>query len=203
MEPIDPILVVDLEATCWEGPPPPGQQCEIIEFGLALLEPNTGERSAGAGLLVKPERSRVSPFCTSLTTLTPEQVNEGLSFREACERLRAEYQSGERIWASWGDWDRKQLELQCASFGVPYPLSGHHINAKKLFASTFRLRRPVGMAAALKALGRPLHGTHHRGGDDAWNIAELLGAALYRFRPDDGWTRERLLELTAAGAETP
>ena len=31
---LDRILVVDVEATCWEGDPPPGQISEIIEIGL-------------------------------------------------------------------------------------------------------------------------------------------------------------------------
>ena len=34
------------------------------------------------------------------------------------------------------------------------------------------------MDAALGMLGLPLEGTHHRGGDDAWNIAAVLLALL-------------------------
>ena len=29
------------------------------------------------------------------------------------------------------------------------------------------------MSEALKRMGLPLEGTHHRGGDDAWNIAAI------------------------------
>jgi len=36
------------------------------------------------------------------------------------------------------------------------------------------------MAQALEMLGLPLEGTHHRGGDDAWNIARLLAELLRR-----------------------
>ena len=35
---LDQILVVDVEATCWEGDPPPGQISEIIEIGLCVLD---------------------------------------------------------------------------------------------------------------------------------------------------------------------
>ena len=35
---LDRILVVDIEATCWEGNPPPGQTSEIIEIGLCVLD---------------------------------------------------------------------------------------------------------------------------------------------------------------------
>jgi len=31
-------------------------------------------------------------------------------------------------------------------------------------------------------LGLPLEGTHHRGGDDAWNIAAILSALLLAMR---------------------
>jgi inhibitor of KinA sporulation pathway (predicted exonuclease) len=36
----------------------------------------------------------------------------------------------------------------------------------------------VGLDEALRLVGLPLEGTHHRGGDDAWNIAALLAAIL-------------------------
>ncbi|MBE7532664.1 MAG: hypothetical protein HS099_23410 [Ardenticatenaceae bacterium] len=38
--------------------------------------------------------------------------------------------------------------------------------------------RQVGMARALQILKMPLEGTHHRGHDDAWNIARILGTLL-------------------------
>ena len=72
---LDQIIVLDIEATCWEGEIPRGQENEIIEVGLCLLEPKTGERSAKASYLVRPERSKVSEFCTRLTTLTLRNVS--------------------------------------------------------------------------------------------------------------------------------
>jgi len=49
---------------------------------------------------------------------------------------------------------------------------------KALFALRHKLTRPVGMAQALKELGLPLEGTHHRGIDDARNIAHILHRLL-------------------------
>src|SRR5262249_41432498 len=37
MSAFDPLLVVDLEATCWEGEPPAGEASDIIEIGVVLL----------------------------------------------------------------------------------------------------------------------------------------------------------------------
>jgi inhibitor of KinA sporulation pathway (predicted exonuclease) len=172
------ILVVDVEATCWERNPPPGQQAEIIEVGYALLDVPAREVRPCGSLLVRPQRSRVSAFCTNLTTLTQAQVEGGVSFDAACRFLTETLASRSTPWASYGDYDRKQFARQCESFGVPYPFGEAHLNVKSRFARARALPREVGMAAALKMLERPLVGTHHRGGDDARNIAGILADLL-------------------------
>jgi hypothetical protein len=95
----------DLESTCWDGSAPDGQISEIIEVGQYLLDVASLERSEERGILVRPERSEVSPFCTELTTLTPADVASGISFAEACAMLRAEFRAGQRVWASYGEYD--------------------------------------------------------------------------------------------------
>ena len=87
---LDQVIVVDVEATCWESGPPPGQESEIIEIGVCVLDLQTGQRVTQASILVRPERSEVSPFCTQLTSLTPRQVARGVSFAYACRLLRAQ-----------------------------------------------------------------------------------------------------------------
>jgi inhibitor of KinA sporulation pathway (predicted exonuclease) len=177
-KPADTVLVVDIEATCWEGAIPPGEEPEIIEIGLCVLDVASGERREKTSLLVRPERSAVSPFCTQLTTLTQADVDAGLSFRDACALLKSRYTANDRIWASYGEYDRQQVERQCQSRGVPYPFGARHLNVKTLFALVHALPAEVGMAAALARQGLPLEGTHHRGADDAWNIAHLLAVLL-------------------------
>nr|WP_246581142.1 3'-5' exonuclease [Deinococcus aestuarii] len=83
--------VIDVEATCWEGAPPPGQVNEIIEVGLCVVDTVTRQRVGRHRLLVRPERSEVSEFCTRLTGWTPEDVRDGLSFAEACRVLEGEH----------------------------------------------------------------------------------------------------------------
>ncbi|MFG2683260.1 exonuclease domain-containing protein [Streptomyces sp. NPDC048392] len=170
--------VIDLEATCWDGPPPPGAVSEIIEIGLAVVDLDAGERVARHRILVRPVRSRVSAFCTELTGLAPADADRGVDLARACETLVREHGAGVRPWASWGDYDRKQFVRQCAADGVPYPF-GHpaeraHTNAKAVFTEAYGLRRRPGMAQALEIAGLPLEGRHHRGVDDAWNIAALV-----------------------------
>ena len=179
---LDQIIVIDIEATCWEDEPPQGQENEIIEIGICPLEVATGERRERRSIMVKPERSMVSPFCTALTSLTQEEVENGISFAAACSLLKREYRTKQRVWASFGDYDRRQFEKQCLSRKIPYPFGPTHINVKNLFALSYRLAREVGMAEALKILDLPLIGTHHRGEDDAWNIAGILAQLLLRLQ---------------------
>ncbi|MGK4004368.1 3'-5' exonuclease [Sorangium sp. So ce1036] len=179
---LDLILVVDVESTCWEGDPPRDQENEIIEIGVCTLEVASGRRRDRRSILVRPERSVVSPFCTSLTTLTQEQVDAGVSFKEACAVLRGELKAQDRLWASYGDYDRRMFERQCEARGVPFPFGPSHLNVKSLFAVTYALSREIGMAEALERVGLPLVGTHHRGDDDAYNIAGLLAHLLLAAR---------------------
>jgi inhibitor of KinA sporulation pathway (predicted exonuclease) len=165
--------VVDVEATCWPGAPPAGQVNEIIQIGVCVVDVVGRTRVGRDDILVRPERSRVGAFCTGLTGLTQERVDGGVSFAEACALLVERHEAGSRRWASWGEYDRKQFERQCAALGVPYPFGPRHVNVKAAYAEAHG-RRPMGMAQALSHAGLPLEGRHHDGADDAWNIAALV-----------------------------
>lgn len=170
--------VIDVEATCWDGQPPPGSVSEIIEIGIAVVDVPARRRLSRHRLLVRPARSAVSAFCTELTGLTQAEVERGVPFAEACRILVEEYGAGVRPWASWGEYDRRQFARQSRADGVAHPF-GHpaertHTNAKAVFTAAHGLRRKPGMSQALQIAGLPLEGRHHRGEDDAWNIAALV-----------------------------
>ncbi|MET9384761.1 3'-5' exonuclease [Streptomyces sp. NPDC002928] len=170
--------VIDLEATCWDGQPPPGSVSEVIEVGLTVVDLRARERIERHRILVRPARSVVSAFCTELTGLTQDEVGRSVGFAEACRILTERHGAGARMWASRGDYDRHQFTRQCKADAVAYPFGHpaerHHINAKALFTDAYGLRRRPGMAQALRLAGLPLEGRHHSGADDAWNIAALV-----------------------------
>ncbi|MFD7720438.1 exonuclease domain-containing protein [Streptomyces sp. NPDC059814] len=170
----DLLNVIDIEATCWDGQPPPGEISEIIEIGLTVVDLGARERLARHRVLVRPDRSAVSAFCTELTGLTGPEVATGIPFADACRLLAAEHRAGVRPWASWGDYDRNQFVRQCRATGTPYPFGHRHTNAKIPFTATHGLRKRPGMATALQIAGLPLEGRHHSGADDAWHIAALI-----------------------------
>ena len=166
--------VIDVEATCWEGEPPPGAVGEIIEIGLTVVDHGSRERVAKHRMLVRPRRSTVSAFCTELTGLTQAEVDTGVEFAEACRWLASEHRAGARAWASWGDYDRNQFKRQCKATGTAYPFGQRHTNVKQAFAVARALGKRPGMAEALAIAGLVLEGRHHSGADDAWNIAALV-----------------------------
>ena len=179
MHTTDNILIIDLEATCWNGPIPQGQVNEIIEIGICVLNAQTGEISDPRGILIKPERSTVSPFCTELTTITQDMLDQnGISFEDACDIVRDAYEGHYNTWVSYGDYDRNMMQRQCKIRNIDYPLSHDHINVKQLFYEIKDLRKKVGMKGALNILNIPLEGTHHRGVDDAKNIAKIMDWCL-------------------------
>lgn len=97
------IIIIDLEATCWQGQIPDGEINEVIEIGVSVLDTNSGEISQNQGILIKPQYSKVSTFCTELTTITQELVaNEGVVFEKAIELLVDQYTPNLYTWASYG-----------------------------------------------------------------------------------------------------
>lgn len=187
---LDQIVIVDLEATCWPATPPPGQEQEIIEIGVCLLEIGSGQRYKKQSILVRPERSTLSPFCTQLTTLTQEQVEQdGIPFAQAVERLVSDYAPYDRTWASYGDFDRILFQRQCTQRGVRYPFGRTHLNIKNLLAISLNLPYEIGLDQALDRFSLTLEGTHHRGDDDAWNIAALLAELFARTRSGEVQTK--------------
>lgn len=178
----DQVVVIDVESTCWQGTPPRGQLSEIIEIGLCTVDLTRLVRLEKRCIFVKPQRSRVSDFCTELTTLRNDDVVNAGSLADAVSILKKEYRSLERLWGSWGDYDRRQFEKVCKELTVPYPFGPSHLNIKTLFALTYGDHSEIGIDAACERIGMTMEGTHHRGVDDAWNIAGVFCHLLKRLR---------------------
>lgn len=176
---LDKILVVDIESTCWEGGyPQRGQMSEIIEVGICCLDINHLRREDRCSIMVKPMKSHINEFCTQLTSITPDMVEHSKPLANACAILEKEYDSRQRMWASWGDYDRGQFQRNCKEYGLRYPFGPTHLNVKTLFSITLGLNRKMDLDEAFRHLGWELDGPLHRGVDDAWNTAKVLGWLL-------------------------
>lgn len=177
---LDSVIMVDLEATCWTNKEEQGEQVsEIIEIGACMLNMSTGLPERKASYLIRPRLSTISKFCTELTTITPELIKqEGIPFPDAINKFKKEFGPSQRTWASWGYYDKAEIERECRRHSIKYPMGRNHINAKNLYALKHGLNKELGMVKALEHAGIKLEGTHHRGADDAWNCAKLLWTVL-------------------------
>lgn len=183
------VNVIDVESTCWELPEvqPANEISEIIEIGIAVVNIDTLKVEKNESIMIKPQRSKLSKFCTKLTTITQNHVDDwGITFQKAMEKLKVDFDSENRTFVSWGDYDRKMFERNCKDYNVYYPFGPRHMNLKNSFALFNKLDKEVGLDAALDHLGMKMKGTHHRGVDDAQNIADIFIAIsnLYRFGLD-------------------
>ena len=179
----DTILVVDLEATCWEDQTTPAgdAQCvnnmEIIEVGCALAT-RKGSLLDARSFLVRPTRNPVlSDFCMELTGITQSMVDAAPTLPEAIEAMHAWLGDlpDHFIWCSWGNYDRLHLEAQSLLDGAqPAILARPHLNLKRIWRRTTGQKRKNGFANALAFHGLEFEGHHHRGVDDARNMARVL-----------------------------
>lgn len=179
---LDRVIFIDLEATCWATKEEQGiQVSEIIEIGACMLNVKTGDIERKTSYLIRPRLSTISKFCTELTTITPELIkSKGIPFKDAINKFKKEFGPATRTWASWGYYDKAEIERECRRHGIDYPMGRNHINAKNLWALKNGLSEELGMIEALKYAGISHEGTHHRGDDDAVNCAKLLWQVLKR-----------------------
>lgn len=178
------LLVVDVESTCWKNNDlrPKNEISEIIEVGITSVNLDKLSVIKTESILIRPKFSKVSDFCTELTTLTQDMLDrDGITYKQACDKLEREYKSYNKTMISWGDYDRNMFENNCKLHYCKYPFGRHHLNLKMLFAILHKLPNELGMDEALKYLNIPLEGTHHRGCDDSLNIAKILIKTLGSF----------------------
>lgn len=175
---LDKVVVIDLEATCWDTNKgeevPEGCRREIIEIGIVLLNMETGKIELSDSIVVKPTQSWVSPYCTQLTGWTQEAVNKGIPFDNALNILKKKYGIKNRVWCSWGDYDRSQFQKQCGWDDIKYPFSLTHINVKTLHGLMKGLSKGIGLGKAIAGYGWEFEGRAHNGLDDAKNVAKIF-----------------------------
>jgi 3'-5' exoribonuclease 1 len=172
-------LVIDLEATCDNAGAVPKREMEIIEIGAVLVDCETFEPLAEFQTFVRPIRHPIlTSFCRELTSITQAEVDAAPRFPEAIAALR-EFMRGEQpLFCSWGAYDRGQFKLDAGLHDIKLPFGPDHLNLKEAFSEALGTRKRFGMAGALRRLGLSLAGTHHRGIDDARNIARILPYAI-------------------------
>lgn len=172
-----PVLVIDLEATCDDGDGLPAHDMEIIEIGAAWSTADGSVLDTFQALVRPVVRSQLTTFCQQLTGIQQTDVDKAELFPVVATALASfakRHQAPGVFWGSWGQFDAKQLARDCERHGIANPLADfEHVNLKRRFAKSRKIKE-VGMSRALQMVSLPLEGAHHRGLDDARNIAKLL-----------------------------
>lgn len=175
-------IIFDLEATCWDGGAGRGKLNEIIEVGAVKLDDNLQEVGRFARFVRPVINPELSPFCKELTTINQEQVDNAEPYQVVLEEFArwAKEGSDEVMMLSWGHYDKNQILREAERKGHEgeiIALMERHDSFKHRFAEVRNIR-PCGMQGALKMFSLPLDGTHHRGIDDAVNIAKIFVKAF-------------------------
>lgn len=180
----DYYLIVDLEATCCNTFSIPHKETETIEIGAVIVESVGLEIIDEFTVFVKPIRHpKLTDFCTELTTIKQADLEDAPTFPQAVgifKRWFGQYENS--VFCSWGDYDKNQLKREAKYHKISYPMGEEHFNLKKQFSLALRTKKHYGMARALKTVGMSLDGTHHRGIDDARNLAKLMPFIIGRKR---------------------
>lgn len=175
-------IILDLEATCWKDRNN-GKPNEIIEIGALKIDEN-GKTLSEFSRFVKPKLNPIlSDFCMELTTISQSEIDSAKCFPEVLKDFHSWIGLDKPYFlCSWGFYDKKQFKLDCQLHGLETDWLKNHISVKHQFAKIKQLTKPVGMATALKIEGIPLEGTHHRGIDDARNIAKIFVKNLQQWK---------------------
>lgn len=172
------LLIVDLESTCWDkqASDGAGKTSEIIEIGAVVFDCVQNRILDELDLFVKPTVfPELSAFCTELTTITQQQVDQAELFPVAVREFEKWAEGCQiRTWGSWGEYDRNQFvhngRLHEMSLSI---IKWKHLNLKAIHKQVFELEKQQGLQRALQMHNLSLDGTAHRGIDDARAAAKL------------------------------
>lgn len=182
------LYCVDLEATCDEvekSEPPRSltvvpDQMEMIEIGLVVIDLESLEIVDEFQRFARPQINPIlTDFCKKLTSIQQADVDSAGTYAEVGQELGAfitRYPNA--AWASWGDYDARQLVRDAGFAGCPSLLEGlPHFNTRKWHAGLYD-DRPKSLKQTVESLGLAWLGTYHRGIDDAKNIAAIIKEML-------------------------
>jgi inhibitor of KinA sporulation pathway (predicted exonuclease) len=182
------LYCVDLEATCdeiaeAESPRPLAvvpEQMETIEVGLVVIDLETLEVVDEFQRFVRPQiNPNLTDFCKKLTSIQQADVDSAGTYVEVGQELGAFIERyPDAAWASWGDYDARQLERDAGFAACPSLLSGlQHFNVRKWHKGLYD-NQLKGLKQTVEAMGLVWQGTYHRGIDDARNVASIVKEML-------------------------
>uniref|UniRef100_A0A914ZTI8 SAP domain-containing protein n=1 Tax=Parascaris univalens TaxID=6257 RepID=A0A914ZTI8_PARUN len=179
-------VVMDFECTCEDEVYE--YEHEIIEFPAVLVDVWNRRIVDTFHSHVRPRiNPKLSEFCSRLTGVTQEMVDNALPFVDVFDSFRMWMQShrlghtnARYAFVTDGPWDiAKFFQMQCLQSGlgsVPHDFR-HYINIRKAFMNKYlKGHRPqkTNLSGMLSELGMKFEGREHCGLDDSKNIARIV-----------------------------
>ncbi|NXA24157.1 ERI2 exoribonuclease, partial [Ibidorhyncha struthersii] len=167
-----------------------------VEFPAVLLNTSTGEIESEFHTYVQPQEHPIlSEFCTELTGITQNQVDEGVplniclsQFLKWIQKIQKEKkiifssdtpshsttEAKPCTFVTWTDWDLGVcLQYECKRKQLRKPdILNSWIDLKATYRAFYN-RKPKGLSGALQDLGIAFAGREHSGLDDSRNTAHL------------------------------
>lgn len=175
-------LVLDFEATCERDDKTQKHWSEIIEFPCVLVNADGLEVVSEFSTFVQPTgRPKLTAFCTELTSITQADVDLAplledvlRSFNRWLPSALGSDDTSCVLPVTCGESDlSSMLPRECERKGLRVPaVLQRYCNIKIPFRRLTATKK-MGMDGMLQQLNLPLVGRHHRGIDDARNIARI------------------------------
>ena len=178
----DRIICVDTEWTCYPNDQfPEGELPEIIQIGYTFLNPLTLVLSEPYEIMVRPQRSRISDYCTDLTGLTWDRVKSGIVYQDAVKYFMKQAATRSCVWAGWGLEDQDFMMLS-SELGAIYPFGANYINLQDMHWILLGKSIKPSLKRSVEEMGMVFDGRWHNAKDDAYNTARILREHLKKQR---------------------
>ena len=167
-------ILYDLEATCWRGRPPKGVN-EIIEIG-ALMVNGYGEVLDTFNKFIKPDVNPIlSGFCTSLTSISQEDVDRAEKFPRVIEQFKDWIELDDNYYlCSWGKFDKQLLINDHQLHDLEHDWLESSLDIKGQYQELRSNVKKTGLKNTIKREGFEFTGIHHRAISDAENLAKIF-----------------------------
>ena len=168
-------IVLDLEATCWQGNDMNRRQ-EIIELAAYRVN-GYREWIDDFHSFIRPiDHPRLSSYCIELTGIPQEKVSKARKFGPVFTDFLdwIEQLDQPHIICTWGARDLEIIRDECLVHELTEHILPPFINLKAQYANMHRLPREAGLIKALEYSEIEFEGSHHRARDDAFNTTRLF-----------------------------
>lgn len=163
-------IIFDLEATCTSDRSQKFQN-EIIEIGAVKINDKLEIIDEYQSFIKPILNPKLTDFCKELTSIKQSDVDSADKFPIVISEFM-DWVGDDSILCSWGFYDKKQIISDLQLHKTKWFFD--HISLKHQHADFKRLRKGVGVQKALSMEQMTFEGVHHRGIDDAKNIAKIF-----------------------------